>query len=376
MRVRNHWPFSWLGGEFRLVETDGFVTAIEVSFGGQPSSLAPDFTPTPGGATKATITGYDTLMPIVQQRLRRGLAYIQCQFQLELALDRIRSDYEPETDAERAESKLLGLSRGGAPSPLGLTYDMITRAMMAPVGADDPELVAGFVMSARRALFEGAFISSYRYAFLLFETLFGDGKFRTNDLKARLKAAPAFRKAVEQAWREFQIRPRAGGAETQQLLRSATTVDPLIDHLVERRGFYFHGQGRHPKAWRPDRPEEAETLADFAVAIAQVLGSAAAAPMFEPDLGRQHFESAQRAGATIVLTVDFTYREPEQTFDRKGQMNFTVPGPQPTAGMAAEIAREFLHRFTHEAPQSALREARCTTGLEQREVFTIEVHVP
>jgi hypothetical protein len=376
VRILNHWPFAWHGGELRLIETDGFITSIQVSFAGQPSSLAPTFTPTPDGPIKAEIKGDDALMPVVQARLRRGLAYLQCQFQIDLDVGAMRAEYEPETDAERSESRLLGFSFGGGEaSPLSLTYDLVTRAMMAPEGPDDPELVAGFMMAARRALFDGAFISAYRYAFLLFETLFGDGKFRTKDLKAQLKASQPFRRAVESAWKSYEFRRRARGAETQELIRTATSVDELIDHLVDMRGFYFHGQGKHPKGWRPDRPEEAETLADFATAIAQAIGADAAAPMFAKGLEELHFESAQRAGAVIVLTIDYTYREPERSFDQKGRVNFNVPGPTPTAKIAAEVAREFLRVFERETPVAALREARCTISAGEQEVFTLKVHV-
>jgi hypothetical protein len=105
VRVVNHWPFTWLGGEFRLVETDGLITAIQVTFSGQPASMAPHVARHDEGKIRATISDRDRLMPVIQRRLRRGLAYVQCMFQVEFEIARIKSEFEPESDDERKQIK-------------------------------------------------------------------------------------------------------------------------------------------------------------------------------------------------------------------------------------------------------------------------------
>ncbi len=210
---------------------------------------------------------------------------------------------------------------------------------------------------------------------MLFETLFGEGQFKSAALKKALKGADTFRAAVQQARNNPVFPPNSAVSDTEALLATATSIEPLIDLLVDKRGFYFHGHANSKRAWRQDQQESAKGLAEFALDIVQALGMKAAQPLFADELAAKHFNSAKAAGAMHVLNIDFAYRQPEEAFDRQGQVNYNVPGAKPTGALAAEIAREFLHRFTQDMPQAALRRARGTVGPDHQPVFTLEVHV-
>ena len=77
----------------------------------------------------------------------------------------------------------------------------------------------------------------------------------------------------------------------------------------------------------------------------------------------------------MTMNVNFRYREPGQTFDKKGSMNISVPGTRATLKMAVCVAREFLERFEDLAPVADLKSVTCTVQGTGQKVFDMEFHV-
>src|SRR5690606_4491986 len=124
---------------------------------------------------------------------------------------------------------------------LPLSFDMFTRAIMAAEKYDGPRFEATLVGSARKALETQGFINSFRYSFLLIESLYGKGQFKKEGLQAALKTDQEFRDIVEFAIKDMIPAKDDHSSDTAKLFATKPTADDLINHLIEKRGFYFHG---------------------------------------------------------------------------------------------------------------------------------------
>lgn len=367
--LEDHWPIPFMGGELRMVSKDGKIVGVEVVFENQPVKYAPTIAYDPGAKIKTSITGHDERIPFVRFQLQSAFAFLQCYFDIEIVTDEVEVEFEADTEEEKDHIAVSAMTVGKADRPLSISFDFITRAIMAAEKSGGPQFEATLVLAARRAMLQEKFIDSFRYSFLLIEAVFGDGKFKTAQLKDALKASTQFVAMVASALKPQLLVKRVRGSDTEALLATSPTPDVIIDHLVEKRGFYFHGNVKGKDAWKPHDQNKAEALAAITLEIAMLISHKAAAPMFEDELAKRHFENAKKAGAIMSLNVEFKFREPDEDYDRNGNMTISAPGTKITPKIARQVAQQFLARFENGAPVAALKTATCTLQETGEKVF-------
>lgn len=372
--IDDHWEIPMQGGKLRVIEKDGYAKALELTLEKQPIEYAPHLQQHSEGEAVATITGRDHRMIFVKRQLDDAATFLECIHDIELITDEIHAKYEGETPEEEVQIAIKSASKGRHEAALPLPFDMLTRAIMAADKHEGPRIEATLAGSARKALRTQEFINSFRYSFLLIESRYGEGQFKKAGLQAALKANQEFRDIVEFAIKDVIPAKDDRTSDTAKLLAAKPTADDVIDHLVEKRGFYFHGNVKRKDAWKPDEQGTAESLALLAIGIVLNISMKAAGPMFAPELEKRHFEDAMRAGATIVFEIKFKFREPEEKFDREHQININMPGTKVTPRSAFAIAQHFLQLFQQNQPASALREAQCTVQGTEQKVFDLEFH--
>lgn len=376
IRLEDHWPVPVImGGELRVVAEGSKATAFEVSFTGQPVDLAPAWQQHETGSATGTIVVRDSLLPFVRMQVEKAFAYLQCYFDVELLIDETDVAYEGETEEEERQIVIKGRKTRREKTPAPISFDMLTRAIMAAERGTAPELEATLAKLARTAMLQERFIDSFRYSFLLIESVYGEGKFKSIQLKQALKDSAELKGIVANALKTRMSPKRPRNSETDKLLAGSPGVDEVIDHLVDKRGFYFHGNAKRKDAWRPHEQEAAETLCLLALEIAMLISHAAAAPMFEDELSQRHFDEAKRKGAILTMNVKFRFRDPTEPFDRDGSMNITVPGTRATPKMAVYVAKTFLERFEEGAPTADLKAAICTVASTGQKIFDFTLHV-
>lgn len=279
--IGDHWTIPFQGGALRVLEHDGYAEAVEVTFVGQSLELAPQLLEPPDEHVKLEITGRDNRLLLVQRQLDNAAAYLECFHDIALATDEVEARYEGETPEEDAQIPVKSIAMGPPHLPaLPLTFDMLTRAIMAAEGAEAPKFESTLVTTARQALGRQEFINAFRYAFLLIEAVYGEGQFKNAALRAVLKANSEFVALVE-AELQDSVPPRSTlTTDTTLLLASKPQASAVIDHLVAKRGFYFHGNVKRKNAWRPDEQQAAESLSLLTIGIAQRIATIAADAMF------------------------------------------------------------------------------------------------
>jgi hypothetical protein len=230
---------------------------------------------------------------------------------------------------------------------------------MAAEAGPAPVFEAALLTSAREALTQQRFIDSFRYAFLLIEFLFGDGKFKGDGLKAVLKKNTTLVSIVREVLADGMSPFDTGPSDTATLLVTNPGVDEVIDHLVDQRGFYFHGNIKRKDTWKPNQQAKAKLLAFLAIHIATGVGRAAAAPMFDERFNQRHAEYAKASGATIVLQVRAVFIEPDNGLSREANFNFSCPGTRLSPALVQGVAKEFFAVFEQHHPVEALTTVMC-----------------
>jgi len=312
--IDDHWEVPMQGGVLRVIEEDGYAKALELKFEKQPIEYAPHLEHHDQGDVSATITGRDSRMIFVKRQLDQAATFLECIHNINLLTDEISAKYEGETPEEETNIAIKTISMGSHDPALPLSFDMLTRAIMAAEKKDGPKFEATLFGSARAALEKQEFINSFRYSFLLIESLYGEGQFKKTGLQSALKTNIEFLSIVDSAIKHVVAAKTDRNSDTAKLLAAKPTTHDVIDHLVEKRGFYFHGNVKRKDAWKPDEQGAAESLAFLAIGIATNISMKAADPIFAPEFAQRHFEDATRAGAKIVYEIKIKFREPEEKF--------------------------------------------------------------
>ena len=364
-----------MGGDLRVVSKGGKVVAIEIAFSGQPVHLAPTAEPREEGEVKLVISGRDTLLPFVKMQLEEAFSYIQCYFDVEILIDEIEARYVGETEEEEAQIKIKSFKSRREKNSWMMPYDVVARALLAGETGKAPRLEANFLRMARTEMLRERYIDAFRYAFLLIESVYGEGKFRAAQVKDVLKANAEFVSIVTSTLKNLVPRRSLQAGDTDVLLSTSPTAEAVIDHMVDKRGFYFHSNIKRKDVWRPHEQEMAETLCSLSYGVAMLIAQSAAMPMFDDTLSKRYVDNARRVGAIMSMNVNCRFHEPTETFDREANVAINIPGTKVTPKMAVKVAREFLDRFADIAPCADLKSARCTVAKTGQKVFDIDLHV-
>lgn len=368
----DHWAFPAFGGEFSVEVEHGLAKAFLIAFSGEPLTTAPLVEELTEGPAKLSITGRSMRGVSIRPRLKRALSYLKCMFDVELDLEAMDVRYIAENEEEKDKIDIPSMTLGRQRRPLTLTYDFITRAVIAAeLTSGDPDFVATLADFARQELLNRRYIDSFRYSFMLFESLYGGGRFKSDALKDVLSGNEEFRGAIEAVIDEGKV-DRLTSDIDRALLAIFNTPETLIGELVEKRGHYFHGNLKKPSAWHPDRQDEAEALASVAMAITQKIAFTFADPLWDKSVVRAHQQRAFQAGAKYVVQVTFTYRNRGEKFDRKSQFRMNYPATKATPNLAMQAVKNFLSTFEHNEPIGAVKEVSAK-GSDGTLIFTLSL---
>ncbi|GAB7554837.1 hypothetical protein NRB_43500 [Novosphingobium sp. 11B] len=370
----DHWPIDVLGARMTLVADGDMVSALKFAFTGQPATLAPSLAQPDSPGQPPTIAINDPLHSMLRQQVRNGFSFIQALFPVQVAFDRTEAEYEGET---QEESKAIAISRftyGEADErPIALTYDFFTRAMMAAEKQYDEQyrLFATLTGYAREASKEARYIDAFRYYFLIFDAFFSDGQFKKAGLEKAFKGYAVLIDAIKSAKADFREDRTRPATPTGTFLRGSPTPEKIVEHLIERRGHYFHSNRRKPGAWSPDKQDEARELSWLCAMICLNLSDKYSGPMFAEELEARHFAEARKSGAIIVLKIDYTYVDDDGDEHKQGRTNINMPGTKVTRKMATEMTQNFVQKFIEAQPASSLVHAICREENSGKPIFEI-----
>lgn len=289
-------PIPFMDGQLSALKYSGRVTGFLVEIGNQNPNLSPSLKQAPEADVRAHIVGRDKLLPLVKTRIEDAFSYLQCYFNVEIDSGEVETEYIAEAEEEIQQIQVTSFKIGKNEVDPIVPFEIFARAIMAAGISQSPKLESSFLQMARLELLKGRYIDSFRYSFLLIEAVYGGGKIKSSQLKQELNGNPNFVQVVMDAISE-RIKPyNRKQCDTENLLSAGAQVETIIDHIVDKRGFYFHGNVKKSKPWRPHEQEEAESLSLLAFAMASLIADEAARPMFDEVLVERQHEAAKGMG--------------------------------------------------------------------------------
>jgi hypothetical protein len=339
--VDDHWPLEGNAAEMTFEATGLEVKALVVTFRNQSTEMAPTITQLHQGAIKAEITVKGDLEALGRRIVKRFVDYANLYFSLDVDTDAMEAEYVPVNDEERTRIGLYTI-KATRERPLShLPFNMLAQAFLAGESSDDPSFASRMFSLAREAIIGEQYIDAFRYSFLLFEALHGRGKFRIRELIRALLENNAFKTIIFEAIKAFEHESIPTQSAARTLVKSYPTPETLTAYLVDRRGFYFHGNLSHSNAWHPDRQQEAKPLAEVCIQIAGRVSRYYAQAMFTPEINARFISNAKSHGATMTIQVQVRFIDSQNT-QQSRMLEFEVPGTTATSLLAIRINQHFL----------------------------------
>ncbi len=373
--LEDAWPLEGYGGVVARFERDGqAVTALTLLFKNQPIDYAPTIQRR-DGPVSAELSFNSPTDKAANAIVKRFSDYINLFFTVEIKPRDVSIEFIPANDEEAERIAVPSFSMSGDPPPTRLLFSLVAQAFFAGEGVEDPSFAAHLSRTAREAFAQRQYIDAFRYSFLLFEALYSQGKSRTRDMVEAMAADADFSGLVGAIIADFQNDRMFRQAKARTLVCEYSTARAMITYLIDRRGFYFHGNLKHKNAWRPDHQDDAEALAQFAVHLAAAVANTFSSAMFAPEIGERYLANAKQQGATMAIRVQYRFLD-DSALERSAQMDITVPGTVATNAMAVHVGREFLYWAETELHGCVLLGAMARDEKTGQELFRVQFDDP
>ena len=306
LAIDGDWPLALPdGGLFRIKTEAGKASAFEVEYSGKPSDHF--------GRRKDGVRSVDDER---WTRMRPFFAHLKSFIQIESEANfeptEVFAHYDSENEDEKEELfiwKMVidkGEDRGIRRS---LDHEFLGAAVLASYsgGVGLPPFVGELKSMSRRSKREGRYVDSFRYSFLMVDTLYGKGQFKTNQLVKALSSSEEFVNSLNATRYRFLYLEKDASDETERLLARDSSTEDLIRHIVKQRGVYFHGTNELKRAgdWRN---VEARTLCELMSRTTDEICRARLAPIFGADEWDWYQRNAEHSGMFVDAVVDFRVR--------------------------------------------------------------------
>lgn len=310
------------GAIVELLRNGDEVTHVVVTFADQSLELAPKMLTPDEEGIAAHIVMRDRIRDTAVQIVKRFESYLRIHHTVKIDTRNVDVEFVPKNDDERRDIKVFNFSTSSSPAKSRATFSMIAQAFFASESEDDPSFVTSFLQLAREGSLERRYIDSFRYCFLLVESLYGNGKFKTSQLVDAMMSHTEFKDLITRTINDFLTDNLHQGSVARELVESHRDAKTMIEYLIDRRGHYFHGNIKRTDVWRPDQQEEAEDLSEFTMLLALAVADSMAAAMFSPEIGRRYFDNAVQFGAIMTVLIRYRTRdEHDLTHDLTLEMN-------------------------------------------------------
>lgn len=350
VKVEDSWPLSGFGATLELKREGDTVSAITVTFENQPITAAPRASRPAGGPFSLEIKSDDMLETHAKRIVGRLSDYVGLYYSLDVDFDDVYVEYIPANDDEKAQIAIFN-ARRFSPKPLSvIDFPTISQAFFAGESQDDPSYVSSLNKMARDTLTSKRYIESFRYSFLLFESVYGDGKFKTAELERAFINNSDFLSIIAAEISEIKLESRRGiDRDTLKFLSEIGDERAIIKYLISKRGFYFHGNLKRKDSWHPQDQDSAKTLATFCAQLTLRVCESFGRAMFAPEIGQKHMNNAVRHSAIVTINVVVNYLD-ANLIQRSQKFDIRAPGNIPTNNMAIEVQALAISKFREVFP--------------------------
>lgn len=275
LAFRDGLMYEYNGRRYTFELTADNLMQIIVSVKGNPDTDAPlvQTVQNPNGTSAHSIHIREgALLPFIQMEVRNLEGILSLYGIEEIDTHRPEIQWVPENTEE--DKKIPIKNYKVKPSQQNRNNeqfppDLMARAILASYSAHDLEVPLTFYRKATCSFKQERYLEAcYDYIFF-FESLYGDSKVKSADVKSAYKAARDLQDAiarVQQDSEHLNALARVAHPRTEKFRKKPT--NEISDFVVDFRGEIHHYKSRYQKRWHPSKPGEAEFEATLFQAIA------------------------------------------------------------------------------------------------------------
>lgn len=137
-------------------------------------------------------------------------------------------------------------------------FDMLARTILGGIVEGRIEMPLSFFRRASSALVEREYIQAIYGFFFVIESLFGEGKSRTAQLRAALENSKYLSDAITTILKRCPTTRQSESFLRQDFAKkfAPMSVSQYISHIVELRGFLHHHTHKRRDIWHPENQEK------------------------------------------------------------------------------------------------------------------------
>jgi len=257
LRATNLRPVNVRGFEFQFLSENEFITHLVVKVPANDSNDIPAVTHNPETKSKPHIHIPAPHFLLVQQEVR-AIEVLLSVFGLHsIDLINFSTEWIPENDSDKMKLKINHFETSREKMMTSdlpvLPYDLLARSIIAAEDAIDIEVSLSFFRKGLIDMSEERYIEAFYDYYFFLESFFGEGKTRNRAVKEAFKKSEQLRNCIDLILKN-QALNSMGSQENQRFLQhfKKKTIDDIIDHIVELRGYLHHHSANRKNGWHPD----------------------------------------------------------------------------------------------------------------------------
>lgn len=254
--------------EFRTDE-DGFLIALVVKTTTDAES-APRLEQKPGEVAQIIIPD-DGKHSLLQEDLRTLEGLLSLYGLHKLVFDQPEARWIPENEKDKDLLRLESFKLGRVdPRELvnkALDSSLVVQSTIAASSAAHVQVPLSFFRKGNIDLDEGRFVDAFYDYYFVIEHLYADGKFKSTQVREKLKASRVLLTAISEAQADKRF-PYRGPQEEAYHHEKYLSAQPeaVVDHIVELRGKLHHHSAKRA-SWHPAKEERYRIDAFFLQAV-------------------------------------------------------------------------------------------------------------
>ncbi len=350
--------------EFEFVTDKGAVTALWVTIVEDDRSKWPQVARSSAPGIKASIVLPESdSMDRVREHVRTLQGMLSIYSLVAIDTVRFKREWLPDSEEEREALQLRDFTEQRAVhSKFPLEFDLVARSVLRASKLEEYQTALSFFRRARLDADDEQYIDAFYGFFFFLETLYGEGKFKSDQLVEKFQAQPGLLRVAEEEAANFRLPLRCPN-DFSRFIATKPQADAIIRKLVERRGFLHHHSPRRSGMWHPERQMEFEAEAGYLQMICFKLAHGLVKDeIFNPDAEKEYFQMAQEAGAIFKFKITFCSIDQRGVREDGRVANFSVAGTKAHYRMITEAERAFRQQFEAHEPLSRLVSYECRSA--------------
>ena len=274
IKVAEVQPINVRGWIFEFLHEGGLLSHLSVTVPANGPNDVPTITPNPSPGVKAHINVPTPLFIFVRQEVRAIESLLSVFGIHQIDLNRFKTTWIPESEEEKVSILLNDFSTDvtatDTESMPPLPFDLLARCVMAAETAKDVEIQLAFFRKGIVSFYEERFIESVYDFYFFIESMFGDGQFKKHAIVDAFKKSKRLTDTIKKVMSNPSANVTYRKDELQRFLNKydGMSIDDIIKHIVELRGFLHHHTAKRKDIWHPEDHQRYESEAHLLRSIA------------------------------------------------------------------------------------------------------------